>query len=123
MIRLASLEEVNEVEDELRDRFGPLPWQTQNLLYVVRLRMHAQRAGIETISREGQRIVLRFKSDLGGARRALQRLLGQGAEIGNTQIRLELDGLADGWEKPLLDAVSKLADFAERMAAGLAAVR
>ena len=71
--------------------------------------------------RQKEQIVLQLRDDVGGARRALQRALGRGVEIGNTQIRFELDGLSDGWEQPLVDTVQKLADFRERViAAGVA---
>ena len=49
----------------------------------------------------------------------LQRELGRGVEVGNTQIRLELGSLAGGWEQPLMDAVRKLGDFMERIPAGV----
>ena len=67
---------VGEIEDELRDRFGPLPWQVRNLLYVTRLRLYAKEAGIESVTRERNRVVLRYGGEIGGARRAMQRALG-----------------------------------------------
>ena len=117
LAKLVHLAGVDEMEEELRDRFGPLPWQAQNLLYVVRLRLRAQRAGIASITKENERMVLRLKDEVGGARRALERALGPSVEIGNAQIRLLLEGLADGWEEPLLGTVTKLSDFMERLAA------
>ncbi len=122
LVGLAELAQVGEMEDELRDRFGPLPWQAKNLLYVVRLKLQAERAGIVSINREGQRIILRLKDEVGGARRALQRSLGHATEVGNNQIRLELVQLPDGWEQPLTESVEKLAEFRERMMAGVGAV-
>ncbi len=118
------MEQIDDMEDELRDRFGPVPWQAENLLYVVRLKLLARKANIESINRERDRIVLRFSGDVGGARRALQRTLGRHYEVGNNQIRLMLGNLDTEWEKPLLDGVQKLADFMDQMAtAGMAAVR
>ena len=117
LVRLAELSDADELADELRDRFGPLPWQAQNLLYVVRLKLRSQRAGVESITREGQRIVLQLKDEVGGARRALQRDLGAGVVVGNAQIRLELDQLPDGWEERLVDTVERLADFRDRIGA------
>ena len=122
--RLAKIDElggVEEMEGELRDRFGPLPWQVQNLLYVVRLKLQARRAGIESVTREDKRIVLRLQDQVGGARQPLQRALGHRVEVGNAQILLEWGKLADGWEKPLVDTVQKLADFRERVGAGVQA--
>ena len=119
LVQLTGLEGVEDMEDELKDRFGPLPWQVQNLLYVVRLRLKAQPLGVESVTRDDERIVIRFRDEIGGAKPALQRVLGRGVEVGHTQIRLKLDRLPDGWEKPLVETVEKLADFQERMASAM----
>ena len=108
---------VGEVEDELRDRFGPLPWQVVNLLYVTRLRLYAKEAGIESVTRERNRVVLRYGGEIGGARRAMQRALGRQAEVGNTQVRLPMDALGPEWESALEAALRALAEFMRRTVA------
>ena len=108
---------VSEIEDEMRDRFGPLPWQAVNLLYVTRLRLYAREAGVESVMRERNRVVLRYGGDIGGARRAMQRVLGRHAEIGNTQVRLPMDALGADWEGALETALRALAEFTRRMVA------
>ena len=119
LVLLDDLDAVREMEDELRDRFGEMPWQTKNLLYVLRLKLEAKRAEVWSIARDGGRVTLRLAGEVGGARNVLQRELGRGVEVGNTQIRLEFGSLAGGWEQPLIDAVRKLGDFMERMTAGV----
>lgn len=124
LVQLTSTEQVDDMEDELRDRFGPLPWQAENLLYVVKLKLLAKKAHIESIYRDRDRIVLRFSGDIGGARRAMERTLGRNYEVGNNQVRMPLDNLDAEWEQPLLEGVKKLAEFMDQMAtAGMAAVR
>ena len=113
---VSSLEDVASMERELPDRFGPTPWQVQNLLYVVRLKLKAGEAGIGSVTMEDGYIVLRLRHEVGGARNALQRLLGREARVGHTQIRLDLGMLSDGWEAPLMSTVDKLADFRQRIA-------
>ena len=105
---------VGEIEDELRDRFGPLPWQVRNLLYATRLRLYAKQAGIESVTRERNRVVLRYGGEIGGARRAMQRALHRKAEIGNTQVRLPMESLSPNWEPALEIAIKALADFTRR---------
>ena len=119
LVQLTGVDSVDDMEDELRDRFGPLPWQVQNLLYVVRLRLKAQPSGVESVTRDGERIVIRLRDEVGGAKPALQRVLGRGVDVGHTQIRLMLDRLPDGWEEPLVETVEKLADFREGMASAM----
>lgn len=53
--RLASTEttaHVNEVRDELRDRFGPIPEVTENLIFLRELQLHAWSWGIDDIRLE-----------------------------------------------------------------------
>ncbi len=121
LVRPTGHDAVDEMEAELGDRFGQLPWQAQNLLYVTRLRLWAQRAGVESITNAGARIVLRLHDDVGGARQALRKILGHGVEVGNTQIRLDLDHLNEGWEEVLVELVRKLGDFREKVQAGVQA--
>jgi transcription-repair coupling factor (superfamily II helicase) len=123
LIKMSEQAAISQFEDELRDRFGPLPWQAQNLLYVMRLKLEAKRAGVKSITREGARIVLRLTDEIGGARRALQRRLDPAAELGNTQIRLELDQLADGWQEPVMDTLLKFAEFRDQMSVRLRRIR
>ena len=112
---------VDEIADELRDRFGPLPWQANNLLYMTRLRLYAKEAGVESVIRERNRVVLRFGGEIGGARRAMQRALGRHAEVGNTQVRLPMAALGAEWERALESALRALAEFMRRMVAAQAA--
>ena len=111
LIKIQDTDEIEGIADELRDRFGPLPWQVQSLLYSVRLKVVARDAGVDSISRDGGQIVLRMSHDVGGARRALQRRISAAAEVGNTQIRLDITGMDGGWEEPLMELAEQLADF------------
>ena len=113
LVKLQDSDAIDSMADELRDRFGPLPWEAQALLYTVRLKTVSARASVEAISRESGRIVIRMKYDVGSARTALRRRLPAAAEVGNTQIRLDLSRLHSGWEEPLLDLVHRLAEFSE----------
>ena len=108
----------DSMEDELTDRFGPLPWQVQNLMYLVRLKVNAGRAGLQSITREDGQIVLKLHDEVGGARTALQNALGRGVAVGHAQLRMQLGRLRDGWEAPLAATVEKLAEFREGLGVG-----
>ena len=107
--------DIESMESELLDRFGPLPWQVQNLLYVVRLKARARRGGVQSITREDGQIVLRLHKEVGGAKSALQRVLPRGFDVGHYQIRLDLGELRGVWEGPLMEGVGKLAEFRKRL--------
>jgi len=117
LANVASLKEADSLEDELVDRFGPVPWQAQNLLYVLRLRLRCAGARVRTVTREEGHIVLRLLDDVGGARYALQRTLGPGVHVGHTQVRLNSAGLPGGWEDALVETVIRLGEFRERLTA------
>ncbi len=95
--RLAGLsreEELDEIRDELADRFGPLPPSVQNLLYQLRIKSLALAAGVEAIVAERRELVIRGASLAELDRRALQRALGGnhgGIRVLLHEIRLPLD--------------------------------
>ncbi len=60
--RLAGLTDqaaIDEMGQELVDRFGPLPEPVVNLLYVVRVKVLAVNVGVEAISQEDGQLVLK----------------------------------------------------------------
>ena len=58
LAQIDSDEMVDELAQELRDRFGDLPKPVVNLLYLLRVRALAMRADVEAISSEDQRIAV-----------------------------------------------------------------
>ncbi len=67
MAEVRSHEGIETLAEELKDRFGPLPIEVENLLYQLRVRLHAVAAGVESISMENGQLLLhlpREKVDL-----------------------------------------------------------
>ncbi len=54
-------DEIDRVLDEAADRYGPPPASVLNLADYGRIRVMADRLGIETIDREGRIVVLKFR--------------------------------------------------------------
>jgi transcription-repair coupling factor (superfamily II helicase) len=63
MASARSLEEVESVFDELRDRYGEPPVGVVNLAQYARLRVMADTVGVESLDRDGKIVVLRFRAD------------------------------------------------------------
>jgi len=64
--RLASARTLDEVEgflDELRDRYGAPPVSVANLAEYARIRVAADRLGLDSVDREGTTAVLKFRGD------------------------------------------------------------
>ena len=53
-------EELAEVRDELRDRFGVLPGEVENLVQVLLLKRKLQKLGVRDLSFDGKDLVLMF---------------------------------------------------------------
>jgi hypothetical protein len=64
--RLASARDIAEVDrllEEMRDRYGPPPISVQHLAVYARIRLMSDRLGLESLDREGQVVVLKFRPD------------------------------------------------------------
>jgi transcription-repair coupling factor (superfamily II helicase) len=58
-----SMEELERLLEELRDRYGPPSPSILNLAEFARLRVLADRVGLESVEREGQVVMLKFRPD------------------------------------------------------------
>ncbi|MSP78134.1 MAG: transcription-repair coupling factor [Dehalococcoidia bacterium] len=113
LARTTNADELPQIHDELKDRFGELPEVVENLLYVVQLRILASAVAVEAIAKSGEhQIVLQLKADIGGARGALQQELKSVAQVGAAQIRMELRGK---WRDVLVWVLESVGAFQERM--------
>jgi transcription-repair coupling factor (superfamily II helicase) len=59
LVRAQKSEQLESLAQELTDRFGPLPKETQNLLYGVKIKLLAAKSGLESIAVDEGDIVLR----------------------------------------------------------------
>jgi transcription-repair coupling factor (superfamily II helicase) len=76
--RLASVRsfgEVTAIIGELQDRYGTPPQSVQNLAEFARIRLLADQIGMESLDREGNIVVMRFRQDARVDPAALARLL------------------------------------------------
>ncbi len=58
-----SEDELGRMIEEIRDRYGPVPASLLNLADYARIRLLADRLGVESLDREGQVVVLKFRPD------------------------------------------------------------
>ncbi|MFC2000139.1 transcription-repair coupling factor [Chloroflexota bacterium] len=107
LARARSAGEVNQMGEELRDRFGSPPPEVDDLLYVVSLRALAARAGIQSISREGRHIVVRLWEGLKIDRERLTDFH-HGLTVGTSQLRLDISILGKKWRSVLQEVVEVL---------------
>jgi len=109
MAGLTTMDEIENMERELTDRFGSLPEATANLLYQLRLKALALRAGVQGISTEKGQIVVRMTPLEDAARRQLQiRLIGR-SRVGQRQVWLPLRG-GDRWRRELVEVLEAIGE-------------
>jgi hypothetical protein len=82
--RLASVrsfDEVATIMDELQDRYGTPPASVENLAQFARIRLLADRIGMENLDRQGSVVTMRFRQDANVDATALARLLQQRGDL------------------------------------------
>ena len=117
LARISKRSQIPELRDELKDRFGPLPDEVENLLLISDLRALAGAVGIESVHNTGDAIVMTLRSSVGGARAPLQQALGPLANVGNQQIHLPLRRMGDEWLSRLTRILERFLVFQERLTA------
>ena len=119
--RLASLdneEKLDDIRRELEDRFGLLPPPVEDLLYVLRLRLLATRAGVQAIGQEDSTLVLKLDARALERARKVTAQFGRRAWVGRGQMWLALshaDGPAltkeqDDWRTMLVALLLRLGE-------------
>jgi len=60
LARIAELKEISAFREELKDRFGPLPSEVQNLLLKIMIKTLSKKAGIKRLDLADQQLVMKF---------------------------------------------------------------
>jgi transcription-repair coupling factor (superfamily II helicase) len=110
MASARSFEEVQTVFEELQDRYGAPPVSVRNLAQYARIRLMADRIGLEGVDREGPIVVLKFRQDAPVEPARLPRLI---------QSRGDLTLVPPGVLRIDLDKPAEAAPDASRAPAGL----
>jgi len=108
LVKLDKVEQVEDLASEFSDRFGALPIEVKNLLYAVKIKALAAKAGIESISTEDGQIILRLFDGLQFNKHKLEPFFKDGVKIGLTQLRLNPKRLGDGWQEMMEEVLGKI---------------
>jgi transcription-repair coupling factor (superfamily II helicase) len=110
-------EKIDDMREELADRFGPPPPAVEDLLYILTVKALAREVGIQSVAHSSDAITLNLKEPVGGARLPLEKALDTWARVGNLQIRLDKRLMGPQWQKGLLTILKAMKAFQERFAA------
>ncbi len=105
---LASEAEVDEVEREFLDRFGPLPPPVRDMFYLLRVKMLATARYLRGIETQGDGIVIKTSPFVVSDRLALYKAFGTAAVVRNQQIRFPKHPQPDRWKADLLATLRSL---------------
>ncbi|MEG3594934.1 MAG: transcription-repair coupling factor [Chloroflexota bacterium] len=102
---------LEEIEEMLVDRFGNVPMQLENLLSISKLKQVSTRAGIRSIFKRENTIVIRMTYDLNDMRLALQKRINKKVYIGNREIRHQINETGNGVIQDLFNLVNVIDKF------------
>lgn len=107
--RIASLRTLDEVEQmgrELRDRFGVLPKAVDGLLYQIQVKLMATDIHATAVIKPREHLLIKLPWLQSINRRALEIELGDHIEVSRTAVELAFD--SDLWQLQLLDVLKEL---------------
>lgn len=108
--RIADLRDETELDalgSEFRDRFGQLPEMVQNLLYQMRVKLRAEKAGLTSVSWEAGQILLRYPAPTDRSEAKRLPDLPNGVRGGKSQYWITL-AKEEVWTAKLLDVLHQL---------------
>ncbi len=108
--RLADLRthaEIDALQEEFVDRFGPLPDETHNLFYQLKVKRLAEAVGLTSVSGEGGQIILRYPPlPEGETSRAIPDLGGD-IRTGKNAVWIPFSE-TNAWQDKLVDVLQQL---------------
>ncbi|NLG50206.1 MAG: transcription-repair coupling factor [Chloroflexi bacterium] len=105
LARVESMEEVDAMEQEMRDRFGDLPTSVTDLLYLLRVRTLAAEASVQSINANAQEISVALPIPLVPEVAEQIAARYEGVRARGTRIWLRI---AEGWRETLLALLREL---------------
>jgi len=108
LAELNTMADIEEMERELTDRFGPLPRLAQNLLFQLRLKALARDAGVRSVAIDNGRLALRPAGEF--PREELRRVLDGRASVSRHGVWLAKEA---GWQETLVQLLKEMARVTE----------
>ncbi len=108
LAELSSMADIEDMERELVDRFGPLPRLAENLLFQLRLKALARDAGVRSIAVDNGRLALRPAGQFPreSFRRHLDQVLADQTSVSRHGVWLEKEA---GWQETLVWLLKEMA--------------
>jgi transcription-repair coupling factor (superfamily II helicase) len=109
MAGLTSLEEIDQIREEIEDRFGELPEEAENLIYMLRVKVLASAAGVATVSTENSNLVIGLGTVAEVKRRRAEGRLPQDVRVVDDRLRLSASLRDQDWQRRLEETLRFMA--------------
>jgi transcription-repair coupling factor (superfamily II helicase) len=106
MANIEDLAELDQLQEEFTDRFGPPVEQVRDLFYQLRVKLQAGRAGLVSVSAEGDQIVLRFPPLPNGVISRELPPIGMQTRPGRNAYWMKINPDEDAWRTDLLQVLN-----------------
>jgi len=106
LVKLDKIEQIESMAQEFSDRFGALLPEVKNLLYAVKIKILATRAGIESIATDHGEIIIRLFTGLYFDKQKLEPILKDGIKVGSSQLRLNPKRLGSEWQQVVAEVLT-----------------
>ncbi len=116
-LRLQVYQDLAAVEDEgsleaaernLVDRFGRAPVPVRNLIYALRVKLLARRAGLSAIETDGEWLVLRLPVGWAGDHRRLEAQFRSILQVRFGKVRISLRQAGSAWKERLAEVLGEI---------------
>jgi transcription-repair coupling factor (superfamily II helicase) len=101
LANLAQTDQVDAMESEMTDRFGPPPTPVQNLLKIIRMKVEASQLGFESIALKDNAFILTMKRSVIPNRIVLYRRFRNDAQVQQGVIRIPKRLFGPNWLEQL----------------------
>ena len=105
---VTTLQDVDDLEEELTDRFGDYPDEVEHLFALIRLRIRAMELGIDSIVERERLLVIRGIDTSGVNTQRISRELGSAVRFTPNSIRIQATELQIPWRQALDTVLSEL---------------
>jgi transcription-repair coupling factor (superfamily II helicase) len=109
--RMAGLHDESELdalEEEFLDRFGPYGEETKNLFFQIRVKLRAEKAHLASVSAEGDQIVLRYPPLPAGVSARDLKTINAYLRPGKNAYWFQFDHNDEEWKSKLLQVISDI---------------
>jgi transcription-repair coupling factor (superfamily II helicase) len=94
--RVDKVEQIDGLAQEFGDRFGKLPLEVKNLLFALKIKLLAAKAGVESITTEDGETIIRLFEGMQLDRQKIEPFLSEGVTAGKRQVSIRYKGV-EGW--------------------------